>query len=119
MRKETVDIDTPKTRKNSKTKITQLIQITNGLHRCFPANFAKFLKHLFLQNASGRLLLNVNNINLNSQSNTYEAGLEWPYFEDDPSITKCRANSPTYHFLLIIQHIQVVISSISEDMIIV
>ena len=26
-------------------------------HRCFPVNFAKFLKTLFLQNTSGRLLL--------------------------------------------------------------
>ena len=26
-------------------------------HRCFPVNFAKFLKLLFLQNTSGRLLL--------------------------------------------------------------
>ena len=26
-------------------------------HRCFPVNFAKFLKTLFLENTSGRLLL--------------------------------------------------------------
>ena len=28
-----------------------------GLHRCFPVNFAKFLRTPFLQNTSGRLLL--------------------------------------------------------------
>ena len=28
-------------------------------HKCFPVNFAKFLRILFLQNTSGRLLLNV------------------------------------------------------------
>ena len=27
-------------------------------HRCFPVNFAKFLRTPFLQNTSGRLLLN-------------------------------------------------------------
>ena len=27
-------------------------------HRCFPVNFAKFLRTLFSQNTSGRLLLN-------------------------------------------------------------
>ena len=29
------------------------------LHRCFPVNFAKFLRTPFLQNSSGRLLLKV------------------------------------------------------------
>ena len=28
-------------------------------HRCFPMNFAKFLRTSFLQNTSGRLLLNI------------------------------------------------------------
>ena len=28
-------------------------------HRCFPANFVKFLRTPFLQNTSGRLLLNI------------------------------------------------------------
>ena len=31
-------------------------------HRCFPMNFAKFLRTPFLQNTSGRLLLYVNNV---------------------------------------------------------
>ena len=29
-------------------------------HRCFPVNFEKFLRTPFLQNTSGRLLLNIN-----------------------------------------------------------
>ena len=32
-------------------------------HRCFPVNFAKFLRTPFLQNTSGRLLLVVSNYN--------------------------------------------------------
>ena len=32
-------------------------------HSCFPVNFAKFLRTSFLQNTSGRLLLEVSNIN--------------------------------------------------------
>ena len=31
-------------------------------HKCFPLNFAKFLRTLFLQNTSGRLLLNEHRI---------------------------------------------------------
>ena len=31
-------------------------------HRCFPVNFAKFLRTPFLQNTSGRLLLQINQI---------------------------------------------------------
>ena len=31
-------------------------------HKCFPVNFAKFLRTLFLQNTSGRLLLNEHRI---------------------------------------------------------
>ena len=31
-------------------------------HRCFPANFAKFLRTLFSQNNSGRLLLTINGV---------------------------------------------------------
>ena len=34
-------------------------------HRCFPLNFWKFLKIPFLQNTSGRLLLNLANQHLN------------------------------------------------------
>ena len=38
-------------------------------HRCFPMNFAKFLKTLFLQNTSGRLLLySIENLSTKSYS---------------------------------------------------
>ena len=40
--------------------------------RCFPGNFVKFLRTLFFQNSSGRLLpfphkLSINNVNMNNQ----------------------------------------------------
>ena len=39
-------------------------------HRCFPVNFAKFLRTPFLQNTSGRLLLNPSTIpDINSETN--------------------------------------------------
>ena len=38
----------------------QLYQKRDSAHSCFPVNFTKFLRHLFLQNISGRLLLKVN-----------------------------------------------------------
>ena len=34
-------------------------------HRCFPVNFAKFLRTPFLQNTSGRLLLTVLGLKVN------------------------------------------------------
>ena len=36
------------------------------LHRCFPVNFAKFLRTSFLQNTSGRLLLWLNKVKSSS-----------------------------------------------------
>ena len=35
-------------------------------HRCFPVNFAKFLRTPFLQNTSGRLILNVTFLTIKS-----------------------------------------------------
>ena len=36
-------------------------------HRCFPANYVKFLKTPFLQNTSGRLLLKIASLDLTSK----------------------------------------------------
>ena len=40
-------------------------------HRCFPVNFAKFLRTFFLQTTSGRLLLK-GHLNLNKPGSRYD-----------------------------------------------
>ena len=45
-------------------------------HRCFPVNFAKFLRLPFLQNTSGRLLLTPF-CNVANNDNTFEGIAKW------------------------------------------
>ena len=40
-------------------------------HRCFPVNFAKFLRTPFLQKTSGRLLLKINLVKLFGNNHSY------------------------------------------------
>ena len=47
--------------KNTCARDSFLIKLQTSLARCFPVTFVKFLTTAFLQNTSGRLLLNVKN----------------------------------------------------------
>ena len=61
-------------------------------HRCFPVNFAKFLRTPFLQNTSGRLLLP-------TISHTFLA-LSTQWVSSSPSRKWRRGASPRFHLIV-------------------
>ena len=54
--------------KNVLYQISQTLLKNNLWHRCFPVNFAKFLRIPFLQDTSGRLLLLIQELDSNFRS---------------------------------------------------
>ena len=63
-------------------------------HRCFPVNFAKFLRISFLQNTSGRLLLD---IVISRLRHNFTIIAEW-FYEDDMVLIVYKCNFLTVSF---------------------